>query len=222
MHLRLLSILPLLSCAVMLNPARRGPANKDVSEDCRSCLECSRDNGCLSCPGKLFLFLRREGMWHHGSCLHSCPAGYYGVRGQDMNRCMKCKAANCERCFSKDFCTKCKRSFQLFKGKCLRSCPDGTFPHLTDCIEGCHPGPWGEWTSCEHKGLTCGFRWGRQSRTRASSSHCPAISEDRKCRMKKRCPAQRRVNERKGKGKRRRKEQKLHKNATLAELPGAT
>uniref|UniRef100_A0A8C9RQJ4 R-spondin 4 n=2 Tax=Scleropages formosus TaxID=113540 RepID=A0A8C9RQJ4_SCLFO len=164
-------------------------ANKDVSEDCRSCLECSRDNGCLSCPGKLFLFLRREGMWHHGSCLHSCPAGYYGVRGQDMNRCMKCKAANCERCFSKDFCTKCKRSFQLFKGKCLRSCPDGTFPHLTDCIEGCHPGPWGEWTSCEHKGLTCGFRWGRQSRTRASSSHCPAISEDRKCRMKKRCPA---------------------------------
>ncbi|KAL4655789.1 R-spondin-4-like [Arapaima gigas] len=195
-------------------------SNKEASEDCRPCLECSRDNGCLSCLGKLFLFLRREGMWHHGSCLQSCPAGYYGVRGQDMNRCMKCKAANCERCFSKDFCTKCKQGFKLFKGRCLRSCPEGTYPHLTDCIEGCLLGPWGEWTSCEHNGVTCGFRWGRQSRTRVSSSNCPAQSEDRKCRMKKRCPTQRRANERKGKGKRRRKEQKSHQNTTLMELPG--
>lgn len=172
-------------------------AVKDNPQDCKNCLECSKENGCLRCPEKLFLFLQRQGMSHHGSCLHSCPAGHFGVRGKDMNRCMseftksplwlglectlfeawlthgapwpsmvlkhshtrcfvdngnmqsplkcsnalvfflffpECKAQECERCFSKDFCTKCKGGFQLYKGKCFSSCPEGTFPHLTDCV----------------------------------------------------------------------------------------
>ncbi|KAG7236850.1 hypothetical protein INR49_000154 [Caranx melampygus] len=62
-------------------------ANKETLEDCRSCLECSRDNGCVRCPERLFLFLQREGMSHHGTCLHACPAGHYGQRGKDINRC---------------------------------------------------------------------------------------------------------------------------------------
>ncbi|KAJ8400865.1 hypothetical protein AAFF_G00392190 [Aldrovandia affinis] len=122
---------------------------KDVFEDCRSCLVCSRENGCESCPEKLFLFLSREDMRHHGSCLHSCPAGHYGMRGQDMNLCMK----------------------------------------------GCQLSPWDEWSSCTRNGLHCGFRWGRQSRTRethrgseGASPLCPTQREIRKCRMKKRCP----------------------------------
>lgn len=171
------------------------PAVKDNPQECKNCLECSKENGCLRCPEKLFLFLQRQGMSHHGSCLHSCPAGHFGMRGKDMNRCMseftksllwlglectlfeawcplaiigfeafsharffvdngnmqlcpckcsnalvfflffpECKAQECERCFSKDFCTKCKGGFQLFKGKCFSSCPEGTFPHLTDCV----------------------------------------------------------------------------------------
>lgn len=67
-----------------LSPA----AHRDTSEDCRSCLECSSDNGCVRCPERLFLFLQREGMSHHGTCLHACPAGHYGQRGKDINRCM--------------------------------------------------------------------------------------------------------------------------------------
>ncbi|XP_030634962.1 R-spondin-4 [Chanos chanos] len=167
-------------------------------KDCRNCLECSRDNGCVRCPERLFLFLRREGMTQHGSCLHSCPAGHYGQRSKEVNRCMKCKAPECERCFNKDFCTKCKKGFLLFKGKCLSVCPEGTFPHLADCVENCELSPaghWGEWGPCQHNGMLCGVRWGQQIRTRVvswrmpeESSPCPPVSESRKCRMKKRCP----------------------------------
>ncbi|KAK1796310.1 hypothetical protein P4O66_009378, partial [Electrophorus voltai] len=103
-------------------------------QDCKSCLECSKENGCLRCPERLFLYLHRDGMSHHGLCVHSCPTGHFGLRGTDANRCIKCKAQECERCFDKDFCTKCKGGFLLFKGKCFSSCPDGTFPHSTDCV----------------------------------------------------------------------------------------
>lgn len=69
-------------------------AQRETSEDCRSCLECSRDNGCVRCPERLFLFLQREGMSHHGTCLHACPAGHYGQRGKDINRCMSMSQTN--------------------------------------------------------------------------------------------------------------------------------
>ncbi|KAK0143850.1 R-spondin-2 [Merluccius polli] len=47
---------------------------------CKGCSVCSRDNGCVSCQPKLFLFLRRERMRQYGECLHDCPPGYYGMR----------------------------------------------------------------------------------------------------------------------------------------------
>ncbi|KAI4885150.1 hypothetical protein NFI96_031088, partial [Prochilodus magdalenae] len=110
-----------------------------------------------------------------------------------------CKAPECERCFDKDFCTKCRGGFLLFKGKCLSSCPEGTFPHSTDCVEDCVYSPvgyWAEWSPCLHNGLSCGVRWGWQNRTRVLSwrvpeelsALCPPQSETRKCRMKRRCP----------------------------------
>lgn len=46
----------------------------------------------------------------------------------------ECRAVECESCFSWDFCTKCKPGFLLHKGKCLTSCPEGTFGHQTDCL----------------------------------------------------------------------------------------
>uniref|UniRef100_A0A8B9L6L0 R-spondin 4 n=1 Tax=Astyanax mexicanus TaxID=7994 RepID=A0A8B9L6L0_ASTMX len=157
-------------------------------QGCRSCSECSRENGCLRCSDRLFLFLHRDGMSHHGSCLHSCPAGHYGLRGTDANRCIKCRAPECERCFDKDFCTKCKRGFLLYKGKCLSSCPE------EDCVFST-AGNWAEWSPCLYNGLSCGVRWGRQNRTRVLSWRtpeelselCPPQSESRKCRLKKRC-----------------------------------
>uniref|UniRef100_A0A3B4TNE3 R-spondin 4 n=1 Tax=Seriola dumerili TaxID=41447 RepID=A0A3B4TNE3_SERDU len=146
-------------------------SHRETSEDCRGCLECSRDNGCVRCPERLFLFLQREGMSHHGTCLHACPAGHYGQRGKDINRCMKCRSVDCEHCFSRDFCTKCKPGFHLYKGKCLTSCPEGTLPHNTDLDlkPGCCGNGWSEWSSCLRDGVTCGFRWGKQTRTRGGS-----------------------------------------------------
>uniref|UniRef100_A0A8C9XL96 R-spondin 4 n=1 Tax=Sander lucioperca TaxID=283035 RepID=A0A8C9XL96_SANLU len=176
----------------------------ETSEDCRSCLECSRDNGCVRCPERLFLLLHREGMSHHGTCLHACPAGHYGQRGKDINRCMKCRSLDCEHCFSRDFCTKCKPGFQLYKGKCLTRCPGGTFAHQTDCVEDCLLAPlgeWSDWSICLRDGVPCGFRWGKQTRTRGrvqsgrvleekAASFCPSHSETQRCRMKKKCPTE--------------------------------
>lgn len=57
-------------------------------------------------------------------------------------------------------------------------------------------GYWSEWSPCQHNGLSCGVRWGHQTRTRVLSwkvpeelsSICPPSKESRRCRMKKRCP----------------------------------
>ncbi|XP_035980480.1 R-spondin-4 isoform X2 [Fundulus heteroclitus] len=138
MHLRLFALVMSLLCEVIRMGSgvmQKQSAHRETSEDCQSCLECSRDNGCVRCPERLFLFLQRKGMSHHGTCLHSCPAGHFGQRGRDVNRCMKCRSLDCEHCFSRDFCTKCKPGFKLHKGKCLIHCPEGTYAHQTDCLE---------------------------------------------------------------------------------------
>ncbi|XP_058846631.1 R-spondin-2-like [Acipenser ruthenus] len=221
MHLRLSAVVFLVNCAFMLSQqtSRTWIVSSDLPEDCKGCLECSGDNGCLKCPEKLFLFIQREGMRQHGSCVQSCPPGHYGVRGQHINRCTKCKTPDCENCFSKDFCMRCKAGFHLFKGKCLSSCPDGTSPHLTDCIEGCEAGQWSEWTACTNNGHLCGYRWGTQSRSKETirkeaeeTASCPALSETKRCRMKKRCAGEKRpVNKKKGKKQR---------NGGVTEPPG--
>ncbi|KAM4612915.1 R-spondin-4 [Polymixia lowei] len=234
MHLRLFAILISLLCDVIRMGSavmQKQSVHRETSEDCRSCLECSHDNGCVRCPERLFLFLHRDGMSHHGTCLHACPAGHYGQRGKDVNRCLKCRSSDCENCFSRDFCTKCKSGFQLYKGKCLTRCPESTFVHQTDCLEDCllaSAGDWSDWGVCLHNGVTCGFRWGKQTRTRGLSrrtpeekaaSLCPSHVETRRCRMKKRCPKERR-NNKKGLGKKReRKRLRLLANGTVAEPP---
>uniref|UniRef100_A0A8C2LU20 R-spondin 2 n=1 Tax=Cricetulus griseus TaxID=10029 RepID=A0A8C2LU20_CRIGR len=103
---------------------------------CKGCLSCSKDNGCSRCQQKLFFFLRREGMRQYGECLHSCPSGYYGHRAPDMNRCARCRIENCDSCFSKDFCTKCKVGFYLHRGRCFDECPDGFAPldETMECV----------------------------------------------------------------------------------------
>ncbi|MEQ2195446.1 hypothetical protein XENOCAPTIV_013004 [Xenoophorus captivus] len=114
----------------------------------------------------------------------------------------ECRSLDCEQCFSRDFCTKCKPGFKLYKGKCLIHCPEGTFAHQTDCLEDCPlalMGEWSEWSFCLRDGATCGFRWGKQARVRETSqggtvteekgaSVCPPQSETQRCRMKKKCP----------------------------------
>ncbi|XP_037831089.1 R-spondin-4 isoform X2 [Kryptolebias marmoratus] len=200
MHLRLFAFVMSFLCEVIRmgsGIAQKQSAQRETSDDCQSCLECSRDNGCVRCPERLFLFLQRKGMSHHGTCLHSCPAGHFGQRGRDVNRCMKCRSSDCENCFSRDFCTKCKPGFKLYK--------EDDPPVLL--------GEWSEWSVCARDGATCGFRWGKQTRVRSGvqsddkgSSLHPFPSETQRCRMKKKCPAERKKNKKGGLG--RKKERK--------------
>uniref|UniRef100_A0A7M4EHA1 R-spondin-2 n=1 Tax=Crocodylus porosus TaxID=8502 RepID=A0A7M4EHA1_CROPO len=163
---------------------------------CKGCLSCSKDNGCIRCQHKLFFFLRREGMRQYGECLHSCPSGYYGLRTPDMNRCSRCRIENCDSCFSRDFCTKCKAGFYLHRGRCFGGCPAG-FAALEETMEcGCEVSQWSEWGTCSRNNKTCGFKWGLETRTRQivkkpakDTIPCPTIAESRRCKMAMRhCP----------------------------------
>ncbi|RVE62265.1 hypothetical protein OJAV_G00155400 [Oryzias javanicus] len=95
MQFRLFSFaLIVLNCMEYSNcqaPSHRWRRNKRASYGthsiCKGCLTCSPVNGCVKCPPKLFLFLRRERMRQYGECLHDCPAGYYGMRGPEFNMC---------------------------------------------------------------------------------------------------------------------------------------
>ncbi|KFO18521.1 R-spondin-2 [Fukomys damarensis] len=137
-------------------------------------------------------------MRQHGECLHACPAGYYGHRAPDMNRCARCRIDNCDSCFSKDFCTKCKAGFYLHRGRCFDECPDGFAPldDTMECVEGCEVGHWSEWGTCSRNNRTCGFKWGLETRTRQivkkpakDTMPCPTIAESRRCKLSTRhCP----------------------------------
>ncbi|XP_041060364.1 R-spondin-2-like [Carcharodon carcharias] len=176
--------------------------NTDSLQNCRSCQDCSPDNGCLTCQQRLFLLIRREGIRQQGECVHACPVGHYSLRGQDANRCLRCKTTNCESCFSREFCIKCKSEHYLLKGTCYNICPKGSAPHarLMECVDGCEVGPWSEWGPCLKNQQTCGFKWGSETRTRhiltpstKDSEPCVALSMSRKCRMKERhCPGEKR------------------------------
>ncbi|XP_040402674.1 R-spondin-2 isoform X1 [Cygnus olor] len=178
---------------------------------CKGCLSCSKDNGCIRCQHKLFFFLRREGMRQYGECLHSCPSGYYGLRTPDMNRCSRCRIENCDSCFSRDFCTKCKTGFYSHRGRCFRGCPPGfaALEELMECVEGCEVGQWSEWGTCSRNNKTCGFKWGLETRTRQivkkpakDTIPCPTIAESRRCKMAVRhCPGGRRATKTKEKKK---------------------
>ncbi|XP_031446766.1 R-spondin-2 [Phasianus colchicus] len=137
-------------------------------------------------------------MRQYGECLHSCPSGYYGLRTPDMNRCSRCRIENCDSCFSRDFCTKCKAGFYSHRGRCFRGCPPGfaALEELMECVEGCEVGQWSEWGTCSRNNKTCGFKWGLETRTRQivkkpakDTIPCPTIAESRRCKMAVRhCP----------------------------------
>ncbi|XP_040285043.1 R-spondin-3 isoform X2 [Bufo bufo] len=114
-------------------------------------------------------------------------------RGRRHRR--RCKA-DCETCFHKSFCTKCKGGFYLHSGKCLDTCPDGfeNNNHSMECntIVHCAVSEWSLWGPCTKRGKTCGFKRGNETRTREILHHpsprgipCPQTSETRKCIVQK-------------------------------------
>ncbi|XP_055399174.1 R-spondin-4 isoform X1 [Bubalus kerabau] len=215
-----LCLLLLVAHAVDMLPLnrRKKQVGTGPGGNCTGCVICSEENGCSTCQQRLFLFIRREGIRQYGKCVHDCPPGYFGVRGQEVNRCKKC-GATCESCFSQDFCIQCKRRFYLYKGKCLPTCPPGTAAQQStrECREECELSPWGSWSPCTHNGKTCGSAWGLETRMREAgragreeAATCQVLSESRKCPIRRPCPGERNPNRKKGQRERRpRKDRKL-------------
>ncbi|KAM5220205.1 R-spondin-4 [Hipposideros larvatus] len=203
---------------------RKKQVGTGLGSNCTGCVICSEENGCSTCQQKLFLFIRREGIRQYGKCVHDCPPGYFGVRGQEVNRCKKC-GATCESCFSQDFCIQCKRRFYLYKGKCLPTCPPGTAAQQStqECQEECELGPWGSWSPCTYNGKTCGLAWGLETRVREAGragqeegATCQVLSESRKCPIQRPCPGERNPSQKKGRRDRRpRKDRKLDRKLDM-------
>ncbi|XP_053737170.1 R-spondin-1 [Synchiropus splendidus] len=169
----------------------------------KGCERCSEYNGCVKCKPKLFIFLERNDIRQIGVCLASCPMGYFGMRNPEgNNRCTQCKIENCEACFNRNFCTKCKGGIYSHRGRCYVSCPPGlrskndTMECIGQRVGECELGEWSQWSPCMKKNKTCGFKKGSQSRVRvplpqvsgldsllafASTHNCTASTERRKC-----------------------------------------
>ncbi|XP_030320324.1 R-spondin-1 isoform X2 [Calypte anna] len=121
-----LSSMDLTGSSKVVKGKRQRRISTELSQGCaRGCDLCSEFNGCLRCSPKLFILLERNDIRQIGICLPSCPLGYFGLRNTDMNKCIKCKIENCESCFSRNFCTKCKEGLYLHKGRCYVTCPEG-------------------------------------------------------------------------------------------------
>ncbi|XP_026139458.1 R-spondin-3 [Carassius auratus] len=146
MQLQLISIVLILHCMEYTNCQHQGSRHRQhkqvtgvSSQGCQGgCQTCSVYNGCLTCKPKLFIHLERDGMRQFGVCLASCPNGFYGTRSPDRNDCIKC-GSECDSCFNRNFCLRCRAGSYLHKGKCTESCPDGLVPSDTmkECVPAC-------------------------------------------------------------------------------------
>lgn len=169
--------------------ANKHGGNSSLSKRVRAS---SEYNGCLKCLPKLFILLERNDIRQIGICLPSCPPGHFGVRTPGMNKCTKCKIENCEACFSRNFCTKCKEKLYLHRGKCYDSCPEG-FAATNGTMEcnhaaHCELSEWSAWGPCTKREKLCGFKRGTKTRTRqvlqkplSEDMTCPPVSESRSC-----------------------------------------
>ncbi|KAG8506867.1 R-spondin-1 [Galemys pyrenaicus] len=184
-----------------LKGKRQRRISAEGSQACaKGCELCSEVNGCLKCSPKLFILLERNDIRQVGVCLPSCPPGYFDARNPDMNKCIKCKIEHCEACFSHNFCTKCKESLYLHKGRCYPACPEGSTAAngTMECSSPaqCEMSEWSPWGPCSKKKKLCGFRKGSEERTRrvlhapgGDHAACSDIKETRKCTVKRTpCP----------------------------------
>ncbi|XP_059753084.1 R-spondin-1 [Balaenoptera ricei] len=172
---------------------RQRRISAEGSQACaKGCELCSEVNGCLKCSPKLFILLERNDIRQVGVCLPSCPPGYFDARNPDMNKCIKCKIEHCEACFSHNFCTKCKESLYLHKGRCYPACPEGSAAAngTMECSSPaqCEMSEWSLWGPCSKKKKLCGFRRGSEERTRrvlnapgGDHTVCSDTKETRRC-----------------------------------------
>ncbi|XP_040431912.1 R-spondin-4 isoform X2 [Cygnus olor] len=84
----ILMLLLFISSVEMLAQNRwKKQVSAGLFENCTGCVLCSEDNGCITCHHRLFLLIWRDGIRQYGMCVHTCPPGYFGVRGLEVNRC---------------------------------------------------------------------------------------------------------------------------------------
>nr|WEQ50567.1 R-spondin-1 [Andrias davidianus]WMX21258.1 R-spondin 1 [Andrias davidianus] len=212
---------------------RQKRRSAEVSPVCaKGCDSCSESNGCLKCSPKLFILLERNDIRQIGICLPSCPVGYFGVRNPDMNKCIKCKIENCEACFSKNFCTKCKEGLYLHKGKCYATCPE-SFAAANGTMEcsspaQCEMSEWGPWGPCSKKKKLCGFKKGMEERSRrivhvpsGDTTACPPTTESRRCTVQKnQCPGGDKGQNKKGRTEEQGKKENRNKSRSNRERDG--
>lgn len=198
-----LSLMDVAGSSKLVKGRRQKRRSTEVSTSCaKGCDSCSESNGCVKCSPKLFILLERNDIKQTGICLASCPVGYFGIRNPAMNECIRCKIENCEACFSKNFCTKCKEGLYLHKGKCYSSCPESfaAANGTMDCSSPaqCEMSEWGPWGPCSKKKKLCGFKKGTEERSRrilhtpsGDTTVCPVTTESRRCIVKKNpCPGE--------------------------------
>uniref|UniRef100_A0A803VAU0 R-spondin 4 n=1 Tax=Ficedula albicollis TaxID=59894 RepID=A0A803VAU0_FICAL len=88
-------LLLFISSMEMLTQNRwKKQASAGLLENCTGCVLCSEDNGCITCHHRLFLLIWRDGIRQYGMCVHTCPPGYFGVRGLEVNRCTSTSRAS--------------------------------------------------------------------------------------------------------------------------------
>lgn len=212
MSLRLVPmlILTLWSAASEANGERmeRARSTPSLGSGCsEGCEECSEVNGCLKCDAKHLLLLQRDFMSHKGTCVQSCPVGYYLekdiYRKHNILKCHSC-SRNCDTCYDKMYCSRCTPPFLEYKGRCISKCPNGLHyaNYTRDCLPrvDCLMGSWSNWTECSRDGRTCGFKYGWRTRTleivqapSRDGKQCPAITrEEQQCLLaRRRCPDER-------------------------------
>uniref|UniRef100_A0ABI8AKB0 R-spondin 1 n=1 Tax=Felis catus TaxID=9685 RepID=A0ABI8AKB0_FELCA len=112
----------------------------------------------------------------------------------------ECKIEHCEACFSHNFCTKCKESLYLHKGRCYPACPEGSAAanSTMECSSPaqCEMSEWSLWGPCSKKKRLCGFRRGSEERTRrvlhapgGDHAACSDTKETRRCTVRRTpCP----------------------------------
>ncbi|ESO88321.1 hypothetical protein LOTGIDRAFT_126211 [Lottia gigantea] len=163
----------------------------------RGCASCSPVNGCVTCESQYFMFLYRQNIRQIGICTPSCPVGYYGVRYQYYNKCNRCHIQHCQACFSRHYCTRCETPYLAFQGQCIEKCPNNTHyaNYSKECRDrvDCMVGPWSSWSHCARNGVTCGYKYGFQTKTRLvleypsiNGARCPSLVDTRSCLMARR------------------------------------
>lgn len=115
---------------------------------CNTC-DLSASN-CTSCTAPLLFFKLSTG----GSCLSTCPNGFFSAGGS----CMNC-SSSCRTCANQsDTCTSCAMSLFLLGGKCVATCVKGTYASQAS-------------SKCEQCSSNCANCFGKYS-----CSECQAVS----------------------------------------------